>query len=58
MNDMPAVVRHAVRTARHSLDTNPESQFPGSFFPNEVAKLYNCHAHNFDKLKRLAGIGG
>src|SRR5579885_3036477 len=43
LNDMPIVVRHSVRTRRRPRPTNvdPKEQFPGSFYPNEVAKLYN-----------------
>jgi kumamolisin len=41
LNNMPVVVRSAVRKAKKSASSNPKSDFPGSFFPNEVAKLYN-----------------
>jgi kumamolisin len=42
LNDMPVIVRNRVRPAhRAQAITNPQTQFPGSFYPNEVAKLYN-----------------
>jgi kumamolisin len=42
LNDMPVVVRHSPRVGRKAAaSTNPKAQFPGSFYPNEVAKLYN-----------------
>ena len=42
LNDMPVVVRHATRVARRAaVKTDPKQQFPGSFYPNEVAKLYD-----------------
>jgi kumamolisin len=42
LNDMPVAVRHGVRVARKALaSTNPQQQFPGTFYPNQAAKLYN-----------------
>jgi kumamolisin len=41
LNDMPVVVRHTARTLRRSAASSPQDQFPGTFFPNEVAQLYN-----------------
>jgi kumamolisin len=41
LNNMPVVVRSVVRTAKKLTDANPENQWPGSFFPNQVAQLYN-----------------
>jgi kumamolisin len=42
LNDMPVIVRNRVRPAhRAQAMTNPQTQFPGSFYPNDVAKLYN-----------------
>ena len=41
LDDMPVVVRHAARVGRRAASTDPKSQFPGSFYPHEVAKLYN-----------------
>jgi kumamolisin len=41
LNDMPVVVRHAVRAGRRVANADPQTQFPGSFYPNQVAKLYN-----------------
>lgn len=42
LNDMPVVVRHGPRVGRRALQTaDPKVQFPGSFYPNEVAKVYN-----------------
>jgi kumamolisin len=41
LSDMPVAVRHAVRVATQVANANPKQQFPGSFYPNEVAKLYN-----------------
>jgi kumamolisin len=42
LNDMPVVVHHGVRVGRKAAaSANPKTQFPGSFYPNEVAKLYN-----------------
>jgi kumamolisin len=42
LNDMPAVVRQGRRVGRKAAAaSNPKAQFPGSFYPNEVAKLYN-----------------
>ena len=46
LNDMPVVVRNRVLTPRRPAATRNRTQglkleFPGSFFPNEVAKLYN-----------------
>jgi kumamolisin len=42
LNDMPVVVHHDVRVGRKAAaSANPKTQFPGSFYPNEVAKLYN-----------------
>jgi kumamolisin len=42
LNDMPVVVRNSVRAGRKVAATaDPKGQFPGSFYPNEVAKLYN-----------------
>ena len=42
LNDMPVVVHHGVRVGRKAAaSANPKTQFPGSFYPNEVANLYN-----------------
>ena len=43
LNDMPIVVRHAgVRVGRKTAEAiDPQQQWPGSFYPHEVAKLYN-----------------
>src|SRR5581483_8894598 len=51
LNDMPIVVRRRApavhRTARHGYGTagkvsnDPQEQFPGSFYPHQVARLYN-----------------
>jgi kumamolisin len=42
LNDMPVVVRHSARVGRRAAaSADPKDQFPGSFYPNEVAKLYN-----------------
>lgn len=41
LNDMPVVVRLGLRLTRKVTDVDPRQQFPGSFYPNEVAKLYN-----------------
>jgi kumamolisin len=42
LNDMPVVVRSGVRVGRKAAaGVDPQQQFPGSFYPNEVAKLYN-----------------
>ena len=41
LNDMPVVVRHGVRVGRKAPKADLKSQWPGSFYPNEVAKLYN-----------------
>lgn len=45
LNDMPVVVRHAGTGAATKAvkvgKKDPKAQFPGSFYPNEVAKLYN-----------------
>lgn len=43
LNDMPIVVRHTVQTAKRPKPAKADLQgeFPGSFYPNEVAKLYN-----------------
>jgi kumamolisin len=38
---MPVVVRHSVRVGRKAADIDPKQQWPGSFYPNEVATLYN-----------------
>jgi kumamolisin len=40
MNDMPVVMRHRVRVGRKAPAADLKSQWPGSFFPNEVAQLY------------------
>jgi kumamolisin len=42
LNDMPVVVRHATRFGHMAFSkADPKSQFPGSFYPHEVARLYN-----------------
>jgi kumamolisin len=42
LNDMPIVVRHGVAARRRAAaSTDPQQQFPGSFYPNQVAQLYN-----------------
>jgi kumamolisin len=41
LNDMPALVRHSVRPLTRPTDSDPETLFPGSFYPPAVAKLYN-----------------
>ena len=42
LNDMPVVVRHGARVGRRAaVNADPKNQFPGSFYPNEVARLYN-----------------
>jgi len=48
LNNMPIVVRRPIRGPRPqaaaAAQKNPKQQFPGSFYPNEVAKLYNFPA--------------
>jgi kumamolisin len=42
LNDMPVVVRNSRRVVRKpQTATDAQTQFPGSFYPNQVAKLYN-----------------
>lgn len=42
LNDMPVVVRNGLRLAkRAAAAVDPQQQFPGSFYPNQGAKLYN-----------------
>jgi kumamolisin len=42
LNNMPVVVRQSQRLGRKAAaSANPKAQFPGTFYPNEVAKLYN-----------------
>jgi kumamolisin len=42
LNDMPVVVRSTVLAApRRTASADPKSNWPGSFYPNEVAQLYN-----------------
>jgi kumamolisin len=42
LNDMPVVVRHGVRVARKApASVSLQQQFPGTFYPNQVASLYN-----------------
>jgi kumamolisin len=41
LNTMPAVVRHLVRVGRKAAQSDPKDLWSGSFYPNEVAKLYN-----------------
>src|SRR5277367_6146323 len=43
LNDMPVVVRHSVRAKPTHAPTNDQlqNQFPGSFYPHQVSKLYN-----------------
>jgi kumamolisin len=42
LNDMPVVVRRSVRTAAKAVASiDPKKKYPGTFYPNEVAKLYN-----------------
>jgi kumamolisin len=41
LNNMPVIVRHSVRAGRRIAGADPLEQFPGSFYPNQVAKLYN-----------------
>jgi kumamolisin len=41
LNDMPVIVRTAVRAATRTANADPKMTWPGSFFPNEVAQLYN-----------------
>jgi kumamolisin len=42
LNDMPVVVRHSTRVGRRAaVNADPKNQFPGSFYPNEVARLYD-----------------
>lgn len=46
LNDMPVVVRHGVATAKKPRKSQaeaatPEKMWPGSFYPNQVAELYN-----------------
>jgi kumamolisin len=42
LNNMPVVVRHRVRVGRKAAaSVDPQTQFPGTFYPNQVAKLYN-----------------
>jgi kumamolisin len=41
LNDMPVVVRRSARVGRKAANLDPQEQFPGSFYPNQVAKLYN-----------------
>lgn len=46
LNDMPVVVRHATRPVRtlghrQAANVDPKHRFPGSFYPHEVAKLYD-----------------
>ena len=40
LNDMPVVVRNGARVARNPQSADPKTLYPGSFYPNEVAKLY------------------
>lgn len=44
LNDMPVVVRHGARPGRPMAGIDPQQQFPGSFYPNQVAALYNFPA--------------
>ena len=43
LNDMPILIRHSgVSVGRKAAATvDPQKQWPGSFYPHEVAKLYN-----------------
>jgi kumamolisin len=41
LDTMPVVVRHGLRVARKAAAADPKTQFKGSFYPNEVSKLYN-----------------
>ena len=41
LNDMPIVIRHIVRVGQRATSMSPKEMFPGSFYPDEVAKLYN-----------------
>jgi kumamolisin len=41
LNNMPVVVRNGLRISHKLTNADPKDQFPGSFYPNEVAKLYN-----------------
>jgi kumamolisin len=42
LNDMPVAIRHRVRAGRRALaSADPRQQFPGSFYPSQVAQFYN-----------------
>jgi kumamolisin len=44
LTDMPVVIRHPAHVAKKRAkpsSSDPQSQFPGSFYPNQVAQLYN-----------------
>lgn len=41
LNDMPVAVRGRRRVKPRSQSTDPKQQFPGSFYPTDVASLYN-----------------
>ena len=43
LNNMPVVVRRPIRAPfpNKAMNTDPKQLFPGTFYPNEVAKLYN-----------------
>ena len=40
LNDMPAVIRHSLRPVIRPATSDPQTLFPGSFYPPAVAKLY------------------
>lgn len=44
LNNMPVMVPAPVRTAPRPASTSLEQKWPGSFYPNEVANLYNFPA--------------
>jgi kumamolisin len=54
LNDMPVVVRNSVRLATKLKSADPKSQFPGSFYPNDVSKLYNFPSGTTGNGQRVA----
>jgi kumamolisin len=44
LNNMPVAVRRRTHATPRTQSTDPKVQFPGSFYPNEVARLYNFPA--------------
>src|SRR5580698_8248711 len=54
LNDMPVVVRNSVRLATKLKSADPKSQFPGSFYPNDVSMLYNFPSGTTGNGQRVA----